>query len=370
MMMRKTRSSQNRDTIKRIGIFSWSVIGFLLIAALFFYVVYLIRIAVIPLFIAMAIAYLISPLMHLLNRKMRKGFALAITYILFTGIVGVIFFFLIPVIVDQFKVFIDKFPQYLQNLNDTIVTFFRDSVIIASIENFTGNEIVPPDTNAITQYFMGRFNFEEMNLFEQATAFTRSIINIVLYLIVGPLLGIYILKDIDKLRGGFLSIIPVKYKNQVATTMDRINHVAGRYIRGQFLISIIVGTLCTVVLLILKIDFPVLLGAIAGIFNLIPLLGPLVGGIPAALAALFISPLKALLVVILFIAVQQIDNYVISPNVMKYQVGVHPGLIIFSLIAGGALFGFWGLLIAVPTTAIIQETLKLYVLERNKVTSR
>ena len=370
MMMRKIRSSQNRDTVKKIGVFSWSIIGFLLIAALFFYVIYLIRIAVIPLFIAMAIAYLVSPLMHLLNRKMRKGFALAITYILFTGIVGVIFFFLIPIIVDQFRVFIDKFPQYLQNLNDTIDTFFKESIIIESIENLTGKNIVAPDTNAITQYFMGRFNFEEMNLFEQATAFTRSIINIVLYLVVGPLLGIYILKDIDKLRRGFTSIIPVRFRNQVVNTVDKINHVIGRYIRGQILISIIVGVLCTIVLLVLKVDFPVLLGAIAGIFNLIPLLGPLIGGIPAALAALFISPLKALLVIILFIAVQQIDNYVISPNVMKYQVGVHPGLIIFSLIAGGALFGFWGLLIAVPTTAIIQETLKYYVLERDKSISR
>ena len=117
-------------------------------------------------------------------------------------------------------------------------------------------------------------------------------------------------------------------------------------------------------------DFAILLGATAGIFNLIPLLGPIIGGIPAALAALFISPLKALLVIILFIAVQQIDNYVISPNVMKYQVGVHPGLIIFSLIAGGALFGFWGLLIAVPTVAIIQETLRYYLLDKNRLTSR
>ena len=369
-MMRKIRPSQNRDTAKKIGIFSWSVIDCLGQIHMFFYVIYLIRIAVIPLFIAMAIAYLISPLMRLLNRKMRKGFALAITYILFTGIVGLIFFFLIPVIIDQFKVFIDKFPQYLQNLNDTIDTFFRDSVIIASIENLTGNEIAPPDTNVITQYFMGRFNFEEMNLFEQATAFTRSIINIVLYLIVGPILGIYILKDIDKLRRGFISIIPKKYKNQVATTMDRINHVAGRYIRGQIFISVIVGVLCTIALIVLKVDFAVLLGAVAGIFNLIPLLGPFIGAIPAALAALFISPLKALLVIILFIIIQQVDSYVISPNVMKYQVGVNPGLIIFSLIAGGALFGFWGLLIAVPTVAIVQETLKLYALERNKLTSR
>lgn len=368
--MRKKRSPQNRDAIKRIGIFSWSIIGFLVIAALFFYIIYLIRIAVIPLLIAMAIAYLISPLMLLLKRKMRKGFAVAITYIIFTGIIGLIFFFFIPVIIDQFQVFIGRFPSYIENLNFTISDFVERSMIINSIENLIGQEVVAPDMGAISQYFMGRFDLENMNLLEQATAFTRSIINIVLYFVVGPLLGIYILMDVDRLKEVFIKVMPKNYRKDISNTMDRINHVAGRYIRGQLLVSIIVGVLCTIVLVVLRVDFAILLGATAGIFNLIPLLGPIIGGIPAALAALFISPLKALLVILLFIAVQQIDNYIISPNVMKYQVGVHPGLIIFSLIAGGALFGFWGLLIAVPTVAIIQETLRYYLFDKNKPTSR
>ncbi|MCJ7665843.1 MAG: AI-2E family transporter, partial [Actinobacteria bacterium] len=303
-MMRRIRFSENRDTIKRIGIFSWSFIGLLLIAALFFYIIYLIRIAVIPLFIAMAIAYLVSPFMLLLNRKMRRGFAVTITYILFTAIVALIFFFIIPIIIDQFRVFIGKFPSYLLNLNDTIVIFFRDSIIVGSVEKLIGKEIAVPDMSSITQYFMGRFNFGGMNLLNQATLFTKSIINIVLYLVVGPLLGIYILKDIDKLRKVFISVLPRRFRNQAVNTMDRISRVAGRYIRGQILVSVIVGILCTVVLLVLKVDFPVLLGAIAGILNLIPLLGPLIGAIPAALAALFISPLTALLVILLFIAVQ------------------------------------------------------------------
>ena len=106
--------------------------------------------------------------------------------------------------------------------------------------------------------------------------------------------------------------------------MDRLEKVGGRYLRGQIFVSIIVGILCGLVLFLLKVDFPVLLGFIAGITNLIPFIGPFIGAVPAALAALFISPLKALLVVLLFIAVQQLDSYVISPNVMKYQVGVHP----------------------------------------------
>jgi len=368
--MRKKRSSQNRDAVKRVGIFSWSIIGFLVIAALFFYIIYLIRIAVVPVLIAMAIAYLISPLMQLLKRKMRRGLAVAITYIIFTGIIGLIFFFLIPVMIEQFRVFIGRFPSYIENLNSTISDFVERSMLINSIENLIGKEIIAPDMSSISQYFMGRFNLEDMNLLEQATAFTRSIINLVLYFVIGPLLGIYILMDANRLREVFIKVVPKKYRKDTGNTLDRINHVAGRYIRGQILVSIIVGTMCTIVLLVLRVDFAVLLGAIAGVFNMIPMLGPIIGGIPAALAALFISPLKALLVILLFIAVQQIDNYVISPNVMKYQVGVHPGIVIFSLMAGGALFGFWGLIIAVPTAAIIQEALKYYLIDKKDPISR
>jgi len=368
--MRKKLLPQNRDTVKRLGIFSWSIIGFLLIVALFFYIIYLIKIAIIPLIIAIAIAYLVSPLTVLLERKMRRGFAVTITYIIFTGVIALIFFFLIPVIVDQFQVFLDHFPSYVENLNLTISNFFENSAIINYIENLSGQSIVTPEISSITQYLMGRFDLENISILEQATVFTKSIMNIVLYFLVGPLLSIYILMDINKFKEKFTRVIPKRYRKDAINTIDRISYVAGRYIRGQLLVSIIVGVLCTVTLLILRVDFAILLGAIAGIFNLIPLLGPIIGAIPAALAALFISPLKAILVIIFFIAIQQIDNYLISPNVMKYQVGVHPGLIIFSLIAGGALFGFWGLLIAVPTTAIIQETLRYYLLDKNRHISR
>jgi len=212
-------------------------------------------------------------------------------------------------------------------------------------------------------------NLEEINIFQRATTLGKSVLNIVLYFIVGPLLGVYLLMHAEKIKTTFMRIIPKKFKNNTAVVLDRINKVAGKYVRGQIFISIIIGILCTVVLLVLKVDFAILLGFIAGILNIIPLLGPIIGAIPAALAALFISPLKALLVIVLFIAIQQIDNYVISPNVMKYQVGVHPGIIILSLMVGGGLFGIWGLIIAVPTVAVLQEILRYYLLEKNRTAS-
>ncbi len=367
--MRFLKPPDDIKKIKNIGIFSWSIIGFLLIAALFFYVIYLIRIAIIPVIIAAAIAYLLAPVVTLLQRKMRRIFAVAITYIIFIGVIFTMFFFIIPVITDQFRTFIDEFPTYMENFTKVTNDFLQNSRIIQYIENLIGKEILPKDTTAITQYFISRINLEGINIFQRATILGRSVLNIVLYLLVGPILGAYILTNSEKIKNIFIKVTPRRFKNQMAIILDKINKVAGRYVRGQILVSIIVGVLCTIVLLILKVDFAILLGFIAGLLNIIPLLGPILGAVPAALAALFISPLRALLVILLFIAIQQLDNYVISPNIMKYQVGVHPGIIIFSLLAGGALFGIWGLLIAVPTVAVLQEILRYYLFEKNKITS-
>ncbi len=367
--MRIKKSLKNIAAIKNIGTFCWSTVGLLIIVAFFFYIIYLIRIAIIPLIVAAAIAYLLTPLMLLLQKKMRKIFAIIITYVIFIGLIFVAFFFIIPIVIDQFKIFIDRIPSYLENLNNFINNFLQKSIIIENIENLIGKELIPEDTSVITQYLLDRLNLEEINIFQRATVLTKSIINIILIFIIGPLLGFYILKDIDKIRSTFIKILHPKFRSQATTVMDKINKVASRYIRGQILISIIVGILCTIVLLVLKVDFAVLLGFIAGLFNLVPLLGPIIGAIPAALVALFISPIKALFVVLLFIAIQQIDNYLISPNIMKYQVGVHPGIIILSLIAGGAMFGIWGMLLAVPTVAITQEILRYYLLERRKIAS-
>ncbi len=367
--MRFLKHPDGIKKIKNIGIFSWSIIGFLLIAALFLYIIYLIRLAIIPLIMAIVIAYLLTPLVALLQRRMRRIFAVTITCTIFFGIIFTLLFFIIPVAINQFQIFIDKFPLSMQNLTRVINDFLQNSIIVKNAENLTGKEIIPKDASGITQYLIRSLNLEEIDIFQRATALGKSVINIVLYLVIGPLLGIYILTNMEGIRTTFMKIIPGRFKNHTTIILDKINKVAGRYVRGQILISIIVGVLCTIALLALKVDFAILLGFIAGLTNIIPLLGPIIGAVPAALAALLISPLRALLVIIVFVAIQQIENYVIAPNIMKYQVGVHPGIIIFSLLAGGALFGLWGLLIAVPTVAVLQEILKYYLLKKNKIKS-
>ena len=364
--MRLKKFSGNNEKIKKIGVFSWSIIGLLIIVALVFYLIYLIRSAIIPLIIAVAIAYLLTPLVIILQKKMRRVFAVTITFIIFIGIIFTTLFFVIPVIIDQFKTFINSLPLYIENLSKIINDFLKNSLFIKNIENITGEEIVTKDASIIADYFLSMIETKEIDVFQGITTFGRSVVDVILYIVVGPLLGLYILLYSDRIRPFFMKILPARFRKDTNVVLDIINKVAGKYITTQILVSIVVGILCTIVLLILKVDLAVLLGFIAGFFNIIPLIGPIIGAIPAALTALFVSPLTALIVIISFTAIQQIDNYVISPNIMKYRVGVHPGIIIFSLMAGGALMGFWGLLIAVPVVAIVQELIKYYFFEKNK----
>jgi predicted PurR-regulated permease PerM len=271
---------------------------------------------------------------------------------------------------DQFRVFISKFPVYITNLTDIVNNWIEKSPLITNLEGILGKEILPLDSNAINQYMGSLFSGDNLNFLQGLTSFTKSFLNLILAFVLGPILSIYILKDAGKFKMLLIKISPAKYKYQLNIVLDRLEKVGGRYLRGQIFVSIIVGFLCGLVLFLLKVDFPVLLGFIAGITNLIPFIGPFIGAVPAALAALFISPLKALLVILLFIAIQQLDSYVISPNVMKHQVGVHPAVVILVLIAAGAVFGPIGLLIAVPITAMIQSVLKYYLIERRHSKSR
>ncbi|MHB1441832.1 MAG: AI-2E family transporter [Candidatus Humimicrobiaceae bacterium] len=356
--------------MKKVGIFSWSLIGLLILTALFFYIISLIKTAILPLLIGIIIAYILIPLVKLLRKKMRKIFAVSITYLLFLAIIFVLLFFIIPLVIEQFKIFVVNIPSYIEGITDFLNSFLKNNAMLKNLGNIIGKETIPSDSKEITQYILNGFNLGNINIFQSATTVTKTVFNILLNFIIGPVLGFYILKDTDIIVSTFIKIIPPKYRNQSVVLINKINNVFGKYVRGQLIISLIVGILCTIVLLILKVDFAVLLGFSAGLFNIIPFLGPIIGAIPTALTALYISPLKALLVILLFIAVQQIDNYFISPNIMKHQVGVHPGVIIFSLITGGAIFGFLGLLLAVPTVAIIQEILRYYLIEKKQAASR
>lgn len=362
--MHKLKKTGSIQTMGSIGIFSWSLIGLVIIIVGIFYVLSLLKIAIIPAIIGVFIAYMLLPLVKILRKKLKKIVAVSITYVIFLIIIFVIFFFIIPLVIDEFKSFIIKLPIYIYRFSLFVSNNLKNNILLKSIEEMTGLSFLPGNPLEVTKYFIENINLSEINLFRGAASFTVTIINVVINFIIGPVLGFYILKDSDKLVVNIVKAIPERTKLHSVSLINRVNNVFEKFIRGQFLDAAILAIILTISLGILKIEFASLIGVMIFVFCLIPVFGLIFPAIPAIILALLSSPMKALVVFLIFIGVYIINYFFILPFIMKDRTGVHPGIIILSIIAGWALFGWLGVFIAVPVVAILQEILKFYLVEK------
>jgi len=182
--------------------------------------------------------------------------------------------------------------------------------------------------------------------------FVSQIFNIILI----PILTFYFLKDYEQIHRWMLDFIPRKYRNIVTFYQWRLNRILGGYIRGQLIVCSIVGILTGAGLALFGIPFAILLGVVAGLLNIIPYIGLYISLGLALLTAFFTAgPLIAMLKIGgVFLFVQSLEGYIISPKILGKRVGLHPLAVIFSILVFARFFGFWGLIIGVPTAALIK----------------
>jgi predicted PurR-regulated permease PerM len=165
----------------------------------------------------------------------------------------------------------------------------------------------------------------------------------------------YLLVDLPHIRRVAESLIPEGARAEVMHVTHRLNRAIGGFFRGQLLVATIVGVMCSLGLLAIGLRFWFLVGMIAGLFNIIPLIGPWVGAVPGIVIALTTRDLgTAVWVGVIMAGVQQLDNHFISPVVMRRTVHLHPAAVMLALLAGGTMAGFLGLLLAVPTVAVLK----------------
>ena len=182
-----------------------------------------------------------------------------------------------------------------------------------------------------------------------------KIFHVILILILAPIFAFYLLVDLPSIKRNTEALIPEAARPEVMLIGRQVNAAVGGFFRGQLVVALIVGIMSSIALAIVDVPFWLLLGMVAGLFNIIPLVGPYIGGVPALLVALTTrEPITGLWVVVAMVVVQQIDNHFISPVVMHRVVKLHPVLVMLALLLGGTLGGFFGLLVAVPATAILK----------------
>lgn len=303
-------------------------------------------------FIGFLIAYLLEPFVQFLEKmKIRRTLALILLLVLLTGIIFILLESLIPHLIEQFTLLVIRVPQYFEVIKKWVIDVmnklripFQSDVILREIFRQSGT---------ITQ-----------SVFKSVLSMGKGIgvlVNIFYYFFLAPILGFYMLKDMPKIRKRFYEFIQKSNLSHIIVpSLQEVNVLLGRYVRGQLLICIIDGILIGFGLWIFGIDYSALLGIWSGLFQAVPNIGFIMGILPAIFVSMFCPPIwiSFVKVIILFVFVNLVEGHFIIPRIMSRSVDIHPLLIILSLLVGAYLFGFVGLLFAVPAAVVIKVVIK------------
>ncbi len=186
--------------------------------------------------------------------------------------------------------------------------------------------------------------------------YVPNLLSTISNLVVVPFMMFFFIKDARSMKKGFINIVPNKYFEFSLNVLQKMDAQLGNYLRGQFLVAAIIGSLSTLALWLLEVEFFMVIGPLAGLANMIPYVGPAAGGFLAILASVITTGNFQTVpgIVIVFAMIQLIDNSLLQPLILARNVELHPMLILLAILVGGKLFGIVGLLLAVPFTAIVK----------------
>ena len=333
------------DGIRRAGQVAWAVIGMAAVVFVIGVVAWQVRVVFPPLILAGAIVFLLNPVVTALQRRgIPRAAGAGLAYLGVLGLFIVAASLIYPIAADQADELSGEWPEIQDKAEQWVDDVSRASE--GTFLEFTRQELEDAfqDDNATFR--------QQLN---QARDIGVRIFHVLLILVLAPIIAFYLLVDAPHIRDVMESLVPDDARPEVDHVAKRLNRAIGGFFRGQLVVAVIVGVMCSVGLFAIGLKFWFLVGMIAGLFNVIPLIGPWVGGVPGLVIALTTgSSLQALGVVAVMVVVQQIDNHFITPQVMQRAVQLHPAAVVLALLAGGSLGGFFGLLLAVPVAAVLK----------------
>jgi predicted PurR-regulated permease PerM len=337
--------SESMERVRRAGSIAWALVGLVAVIAILAWVAVNVAVIFPPLILAGALVFILNPVISFLHRRhIPRVAGVGLTYLGFLATVTLIGFVMLPAVKDQAENLSDRWPAIRLKMERWVDD--RAESVKGTPFEFDRNRLDEAVTNN---------NDSVQQQLERVAKVGVQVFHVLLVLILAPIFAFYLLIDLPHLKRTAVGLIPPAARPEVLLVAGRVNAAVGGFFRGQLLVALIVGILCSVGLRIIDLPFWLLIGMVAGLFNIIPLVGPYIGGIPALVIALTTrEPITAVWVVVIMVAAQQIDNHFISPMVMHRVVKLHPVLVMLALLLGGTLGGFFGLLVAVPTAAVLK----------------
>ncbi|MBI2952789.1 MAG: AI-2E family transporter [Chloroflexi bacterium] len=299
-----------------------------------------VRLVIVIFLMAVVIAQAVEPLVRVLIRlRIHRGIAVILAYLMLLQIFLLIGAIVVPSLIVQLQGLVINLPILLTQLEALLGAYYAAS------------QLVPPEQ---LQEAVNQLATRIAELLPSLLLLPFQIGSVVFAAIMTLVISAYWLIMADQAKALIIGTLPVKARAEGEDVLAEIGMRVGGWVRGQLLLSVSIGLITFIGLELLNVPFTLVLSVWAAITELIPIAGPIIGAIPALIIALLISPLKALLVLILYVVVQQLESHLLVPNVMSREVGLNPLLVILALLAGAELMGIVGALLAVPLTAALQ----------------
>ena len=337
----------------------WLVLGTIIIGL----VLYQLRNALLPFIVGGALAYILEPFISWLERRtpwmssrseLKRIILILLIYAIFLLIVAAALIALIPPITAEIRHFVENVPSLIDRARATVES------LDAQIAERLPEEFVAAIHDAAQD--LGNVVVSALLVF---AARTYGVISQTLSLLLGlamvPLILFYLLKDGEKIIAGMLSVLSPEPRRHARNVLDILNGVFSSYIRGQLILGLVVGVMVFVGLMLLDVPFAPALGLVAGITELIPVIGPWLGAIPGLLVVLATAPEKFIWVALLYLGVQLIENSLLVPRIQGESLNLHPVMVLAALIVGSEVAGFWGIILGPPLAAAGREVLMYFL---------
>lgn len=306
---------------------------------------------ILPFIYALVFAYIFNPVVTLLEKRFRlkRSISIGITYLIVSGFIFIALFFTIPSIIDSIVNISKEMPSYVETIQGWIDSILKNEKLNYLITQAGFLDRLEELSTHIGNYII----IILQDLATYLLSFTTNLIN----LFLGFLISIYVLIDKERFINGSKIITYMMFKDKkgkaIITVVKTYNKMIGTYIGIKAIDSLIIGIIALIGLIVVRAPYAPLIAVVVGITNMIPYFGPLIGEIIGAIIALFSSPMQAIVVFCLLLAIQQFDGWYLDPKLIGDKVGVRPFWIILAVVIAGGFFGPIGMLLASPTIATI-----------------
>ncbi len=300
---------------------------------------------------AIFFTYAVYPIVERLNKRVSLVWSIAIVYLAIAAIAAFGIAVVLPALYDDLQSLGRATPSFVRNTQSFLTN--QHDPVVRHLPPFARDYLskVPVQIVALGQRYGGEAASRILTL-------VLSVFALVATVIVIPVLSAYLMVEAPALLAATMRIVPPKWRPEAESIRRDLDAVLGGFIRGQILVGITIGACITLALLLLHVKYAVLIGVAAGVFDVIPYVGALVGFVPSVLLALVNDGWQhAAVVAIVFVVIFQLEGHFIAPRIVSDSVGLSPLMVIVAILVGGELLGIAGMFVAVPLAGVLRVIL-------------